>query len=779
VEPGEGVQTAHDHRPAGDEAGTAPEDRRFRPDIQGLRAVAVLLVVLFHVHVPGLSGGYVGVDVFFVISGFVITGVLLREHAFTGSTSMVRFYGRRVRRIIPAATLVIIVAIVASYALLGRVGGTETATDGRWASVFLVNFHFAASGTNYLASLLPPSVLQNFWSLAVEEQFYLVYPAVFLVVARLSWRLPLRRRLGIVLGVAVVGSFAYSVIQTSSNPAGAFFSPFPRAWELALGGLIAVGTVGLRRVPPAMAAGLTWIGLGSILCAAFVFTPATPYPGWAVALPVVGAGLVIAGGVAFPQYGVECVLRCRPLQWIGLISYSWYLWHWPLLTLAAERSGTDTLPVADGLFWIVVALGLATATYVLIENPIRHNASLIVRRGASLAMGGCLIVSSLAVGTVGLHVYPQPALAVPGLAGLPTSAFCPSPSQAEVAGLRGSGVRVSRRTTARILVVGDSTACTMIPGLEAVGGAAGVRIENATVIACGVVSGEIAPFKENGKHVNTATSRCQAKADAAEAQALKQGRPNVVLWSSSWERGSLVVGSGTKRTIVATGTPQWYALVTERMAQRVQRFTATGATVVMLTQPPFAESKVSGPTTADGEFERLNALEATFALHQPHVVLVDLAARVCPSGPPCPLVVDKIWARGDGAHYTSLGSLWVARWLMPRLGIKALDTPSSALPVMKVVKPSNGAILSGSAILSAISSFTLGITTVEFRLTGGTFHNVLIGSTSTLTRYGWLVRWDTPEVPDGRYTLRSEVTNASGDRSVSAGVTVVVANARR
>jgi hypothetical protein len=138
-----------------------------------------------------------------------------------------------------------------------------------------------------------------------------------------------------------------------------------------------------------------------------------------------------------------------------------------------------------------------------------------------------------------------------------------------------------------------------------------------------------------------------------------------------------------------------------------------------------------------------------------------------------------VWVRGDGAHYTSDGSLWVARWLMPRLGMEALDTPSRALPVMKVVKPSNGATISGSEILSSTSSFGFGITSVEFRLTGPTLHNVLIGSTMTFTRYGWLVTWDTTEVPNGRYTLRSEVTNSSGYQDLSAPVTVVVANARR
>jgi len=159
------------YTPSGDEAGTGPEDRSFRPDVQGLRAIAILLVVLFHAGVPGVSGGYIGVDVFFVISGFVITGVLLRERTERDSTSLPRFYARRVRRILPAASLVIVVTVVTAYHYLGTLTGHDTAIDGQWAAVFLANFHFAASQTNYLASQQPPSSLQNFWSLAVEEQF--------------------------------------------------------------------------------------------------------------------------------------------------------------------------------------------------------------------------------------------------------------------------------------------------------------------------------------------------------------------------------------------------------------------------------------------------------------------------------------------------------------------------------------------------------------------------------------------------------------------------------
>jgi peptidoglycan/LPS O-acetylase OafA/YrhL len=763
-------------QPSGDEAGTAPEDRKFRPDVQGLRAVAVVLVVLFHAHVPGLGGGYVGVDVFFVISGFVITGVLLREHASTGATSILSFYGRRARRIIPAATLVIIAAVIASYVFLGPLSGGQTAGDARWASVFLINLHFATGGTNYLASPLPPSVLQNFWSLAVEEQFYLVYPAIFLAVSSLSWRISLRLRLGITLGVAVVASFVASIVQTSTNPTSAYFSPFPRVWELALGGLIAVCTISLRRLPALVAAALSWIGLASILVAAFLFTSTTAYPGWVVALPVVGAALIIAGGVADPSYGVEQLLRLRPFQWIGMISYSLYLWHWPVLTIAAERRGTASLPVADALLWLVLSLGLAVITYLLVENPIRHSTFLMSKRWASLALGGCLIASSLTVATVEIHLHDHGTLAVPGLANLKTSNPCPAPTKQELTSLMGTESTTSHRLVARLMVVGDSTACTMLPGLEAVGAPSGVRVEDAAVIGCGVVSGQIAPYLYNGQNLNKGTRFCQSRANAVEARALRLGPPNVVLWASSWERTGLVVGSGAHQKVLVQGSPQWYSVLLKRMEQRVRQFTATGATVVMLTQPPYWQSgNPTGPTPQDKDFERLNALIVNLARHTPHVEAINLAAYVCPSGPPCPILVDGLWVRGDGAHYTGVGSLWVARWLMPQLGIKALAKPTDSLPVTKVAEPSNGTIIKGSHIVDATAPFDFGVSKVEFQVTGGTLRNAVIG-TGTLSKYGWAFLWDSTEVPNGTYTVRSVAYGASGERSTSPGITVKVAN---
>ena len=198
------VDTAFDRlQVSGDEAGTPPEDRRFRPDVEGLRAVAIALVVLYHSNVPGVTGGYVGVDVFFVISGFVITGLLFRERSGTGGTSLVGFYARRCRRILPAATLVILIAVLFSYVFLGVVTGNNTADDGRWAAVFLSNFHFESIGTSYFGTLRGPSPLQNYWSLSVEEQFYIVYPTLFLVVVRAKTRTALRARLTVVLGVII------------------------------------------------------------------------------------------------------------------------------------------------------------------------------------------------------------------------------------------------------------------------------------------------------------------------------------------------------------------------------------------------------------------------------------------------------------------------------------------------------------------------------------------------------------------------------------------------
>jgi peptidoglycan/LPS O-acetylase OafA/YrhL len=390
----------------GYEAGTAPGDRQFRPDIQGLRAVAVLLVVLYHAGLHGLRGGYVGVDVFFVISGFVITGLLLRERARSHKTSLLSFYGRRSRRIIPAATLAITVTVIAVYAILGAAYGYPTAIDARWTAVFLANFHFAQTGTGYLAAQQPPSPLLNFWSLAVEEQFYLIYPLLFLVLASVRTRWSQQAKLVVGLGVVIVVSFGLSVAQTATNPTVAYYSPLTRAWELALGALLAVGTNWLLKIPRPIGAAMTWLGLVAIIFAAVDFNATTEFPGSLAAVPVLGACLVIAGRTNGARWAAESVLGTAPAQWFGKLSYSIYIWHWPILVIAADAAGRSSLPFSRNIVWLLVALGAAACSYYLVETPIRR-ASFGRSRGsaswAPIGLGVLLIIVSLGVATSELH----------------------------------------------------------------------------------------------------------------------------------------------------------------------------------------------------------------------------------------------------------------------------------------------------------------------------------------------------------------------------------------
>ena len=387
---------ARDERllPSGDEAGTPPGDRPFRPDILGVRAVAVLLVVLEHAKVASLPGGFVGVDVFFVISGFVITGVLLRERSATGKTNILAFYGRRVRRIVPAAMLVIVVTVIAERTLVGTAATDFAAAEARGASVFLANY-LQPNNNIFHPS---PAPLGAYWSLAIEEQFYLVYPMLLVVAATIARRRSLRVKLGVLLGVTIAISFTWSVI--SSRGAGtlfAYISPFTRAWELAVGGLLAVCGIWLKKLPLTLSAVMTWVGLVAVFLAAVLIKGpgGSGYPGYLAAMPVGATALIIAGGTAAPKWGAEVLLRLAPFKWLGLWSFSIYLWHYPILTIAAQYWGHAT--VTTNLLLALGAIALSAGTYFAIENPIRHSSFLTRLPLASVAFGAGLIVAGLTI----------------------------------------------------------------------------------------------------------------------------------------------------------------------------------------------------------------------------------------------------------------------------------------------------------------------------------------------------------------------------------------------
>ncbi|WP_372735948.1 acyltransferase family protein [Nocardioides sp.] len=367
----------------------------FRQDIQGLRALAVLLVALDHARIGPFTGGYVGVDVFFVISGFLITALLLREGERDGRVSLVGFYARRARRILPAATLVLLATVLGSIVLLSAVEASAAIEDAIWATFFAANIKLTIDGTDYFNAEATPSPFQHYWSLAVEEQFYLVWPLLVLllclIVARS--RFSLRQVAVPALAAIVAVSFIWSAVQTGGDTVTAYFSPFTRAWELALGALAACLVPVVQGRAPRLLAAASWVGLAAVLVAALAYDEGTLFPGYAAALPVLGAALLLLGGLGAASWGPQGVLSWAPVRAIGDWSYSLYLWHWPLLILAGAVWGTPS--GWSGLAVVVVATGLSALTYRFVENPFRDRPWIKARNARGVALYPAVVALTL------------------------------------------------------------------------------------------------------------------------------------------------------------------------------------------------------------------------------------------------------------------------------------------------------------------------------------------------------------------------------------------------
>ena len=384
----------------GGHAGAVERDG-FRPDIEGLRAVAVSLVLLYHAAVPGFGGGYVGVDVFFVLSGFLITGLLLRELERTGSISLPSFYARRLRRLLPAVALLIVVTVAVSVVVLSPLRASDVAADGVAAALYASNLRFAVQATDYLQSELAPSPLLHLWSLGVEEQFYLFWPAFLLIATRARGNR--RVRVGILAAAIVVASFALSAWLTTENAPWAFFSLPTRAWELGIGALLAVGAGRLAAIQRPIARASGWLGLGMIVAAGLLIDTSTPFPGTAALLPVLGTALAMVPGMHDTSEAPARYLGWRPARFLGRISYSLYLWHWPMLVLPTAVAG-DTLPLPVRVGLMVAAIPVAYASQHWLEDPIRRGRLVGVVPRRNLALAGALSVvvatASLALGFV-------------------------------------------------------------------------------------------------------------------------------------------------------------------------------------------------------------------------------------------------------------------------------------------------------------------------------------------------------------------------------------------
>ena len=771
-----------------------------------------MLVVLYHANVPLISGGYVGVDVFFVISGFVITGVLLRERAATSTTSILAFYGRRCRRIIPAATLVIVTTALLSYGLLGYVSGNNVAVDGRWAAVFLSNFHFQAVGTNYLSSFLPPSPLQNYWSLSIEEQFYAVFPMLFLLVARTRrLQASFEARLAVMLTLVIVGSFSLSVVQTAANSSGAYFSPFARAWELAIGALIATGTRWLISVPTRIAATATWMGIGAILFAAFTFDGQTDYPGWLVAIPVLGAGLIIAGGAAGPRFGTEVFLGRAPFRWLGKMSYSLYLWHWPILVLAAESAGQTSLPLPKSLFWVAIALVVSMATYALIENPIRHARLLNRNRWASIGLGVGLTVLTVAILSVQIHSHQD---SVGSTEATPTSTEDSVPTSlaavrrmvAAAGQIRTSPANLSPLPGAAFFDFGLPSTWTGCDAGEA----------DTSVPACtfGDPHGTPILVLYGDSHAIMWAQAINDIAIRARWRFVLLAKPDCPVnmlpyknpagfgapggeWSAcdGWHRNSLQrINRIDPRLLIVTQelharpdgrnyTPTQWQHALEHVLNLVS--SPGTAKVVLGNIPLLAESgpdclarhgddvqACSGPR--DSWLTPYNRAERT-AAESTGARYVDVSPWLC--GDNCSAVIGHYEVYMDRFHITNTYARFLEGALAEALQLPDLQPLPPSVPDLRtsMLVPKTQSALSGTTILDATATDTVRVTTIEFHLKGGLMHDDVIG-VGKQTLDGCIAGWDTRSVPNGTYQLRSVAYDTAGNRALSSPITVSIKN---
>ena len=369
----------------------------FRPEIDGLRALAVVAVVAYHADLPGFSGGFVGVDVFFVISGFLITGLLAREVEAHGRLSFAGFYGRRARRLLPVAAVVSIATVAVGWLVVSPLRHRDLAADALATSTFTINLRLAGQHLDYLRANLAPSAFQQFWSLAVEEQFYLCWPLVLWVVLRGAHP---RRRAAVALTVLAATSFLLAQRGLVTAPAWAFFSLPTRAWQLAVGALLALAWRPLTAVLPRRArGGAVVVGLLAIAATVARASGSTPWPGGWALVPTVGTALVLLAPPALDSRS-SAVLATGPLRALGVRSYSWYLWHWPAMVFAAalldrEVGGWPALVAA------AIAFALADITYRGVEQPVRHDARLVRSPRLSLALGLGLI-AALALGFAAL-----------------------------------------------------------------------------------------------------------------------------------------------------------------------------------------------------------------------------------------------------------------------------------------------------------------------------------------------------------------------------------------
>lgn len=640
------------------EAGT------YRSDIDGLRAVAILVVVAFHVGLPGFSGGFVGVDVFFVISGFLITGLLVREQERSGRIDILDFYARRVRRIVPAMSLVLVAVMVLGLVFLLPIGEQQALAKSVLAVTgFMSNVYFGVVQSDYFSARADGLPLLHTWTLAVEEQFYLFWPLVLAMTAWLA-RAVRPGRLSLLAWLIAAGSLislVASVIATWRWPQWAFFVTPLRAWEFGAGALVAL----LPRVAgigPRWGACLTFCGIAAILAAAALFSGQTPFPGVAALLPVAGAAAVIAGGAAAPTAGLTRLLGSAPMVAIGKVSYSWYLWHWPLLAFwsvvtLGERS------LAAGLSLALLALLLAALTWRFVEEPVRRlrPGPFSTRGGAVMAGVGLLAVCAALAG--GLKVWADHGPVTTERVAAATAAIrtrtmplqgCELPTAFERLPPAADCRRGAPRPSTTVMLWGDSHARHLEPVLTHLAGAGGYAVLYRVKSACRL---RLGPADSNAFHTVDCLAFNQAVLDSLPA-ARAEGVRGVVI-AARWE----------------ARPPRWREDLTEIVA----RLRDQDLRVLLLADVPqyrvdvpacvarrgWAACDLDRAAVDAGRADEVQLLES-LAASDPEVAFWDPVNTMC-SPTTCSPVRAGAVLYADGGHLSRAGAMLLAGGLAPAL----------------------------------------------------------------------------------------------------------------
>jgi peptidoglycan/LPS O-acetylase OafA/YrhL len=655
--------------------------------------VAILAVALCHAGVAWLAGGYVGVDVFFVISGFLITGLLINEFEGRRTISLPRFYASRARRILPLAAVLLAAVAVLSLLLLSPLRRMEVSGDIVDAALYVVNWHFAAEAVNYFAKGGEPSPVLHLWSLSVEEQFYIVWPGVLLIVAWIGRRLRAPGRLlpGVAIAAIFAGSLFLATRQAASDPAYAYFSTFDRAWELALGGLLAIVLPVLPRPPRALAVALGWAGLAAIGYACVAFTESMPFPGPVALVPTLGAAAVIAAGASARARGrasAAAPLSLPPVRYLGRISYSWYLWHWPALVFGALLIGP--LTPLEGVAAIVVALGPTVITHRIVEDPLRHWRALTRVPVKGLAVGCACMATAVFAGLMLIHTEPhwrvlpadeaRGALAVGSEPHLETAARAirPEPLQAPqnlpapigagcllgVAGTESGPCGYGDRRANRALVLfGDSHAMQHFPELEQIAKRNEWRLAVLTKREC--TPGEQPILGEGGA--------AYAQCDTWRRNALRriESTPGAFAVAISGDTAERPVGPDGKPAAGHEGA----ALMEAGYVRTIRRLQRAGLAVVVIGDTPEAPDDV--PSCVSEHTGDLGAC----SFPEPHqwrrgfdlraarkagAAAIPIAPEICPGGR-CRAVIGHVAVYRDNAHLTADYARTLANWLEPRL----------------------------------------------------------------------------------------------------------------